>query len=52
MAMVGQDRVMFGTDHPFSIEDAGAVVDAMDALDEETLDSIFAGTASALFRLR
>ena len=52
IAMVGQDRVMFGTDHPFSIEDAGAVMDAMDTIDEETVDSIFAGTASALFRLR
>ncbi|WP_420613190.1 amidohydrolase family protein [Candidatus Spongiisocius sp.] len=51
MAMVGQDRVMFGTDHPFSIEDADAVVDAMDAIDQETVDSIFAGTASTLFRL-
>ena len=52
IAMVGRDRVMFGTDHPFSIEDADAVVAAMEATDEETVRSIFAGTASALFRLR
>ncbi|MCE2530526.1 MAG: amidohydrolase family protein [Acidimicrobiia bacterium] len=51
IAMVGQDRIMFGTDHPFSIEDAGAVVGAMDTIDETTQNSIFAGTASALFGL-
>ncbi len=51
IAMVGQDRIMFGTDHPFSIEDAGAVVGAMDTIDETTRSSIFAGAASALFGL-
>ena len=51
IAMVGSDRVMFGTDHPFSIEDAEATEGAMGAIDDVTRNSIFAGTASALFRL-
>ena len=51
IAMVGRDRVMYGTDHPFSIEDAEATADAMGTIDEPTRESIFAGTASALFRL-
>ena len=42
---------MFGADHPFSIEDAGATMDAMDTVDETTRNSIFAGNASALFDL-
>ena len=49
--MVGSERVMCGTDHPFSIEDAEATADAMGAIDEMSRNSIFAGTASALFRL-
>lgn len=51
IAMVGEDRVMFGTDHPFSIEDTGSTVAAMSMIDEETRSSIFAGTASSLFKL-
>ena len=51
IAMVGNDRIMFGTDHPFSIEDAGANIGALDMLDAPTRQSIFAGTAAALFRL-
>ena len=51
IAMVGSDRVMFGTDHPFSIEDAGATMDAMETVDDTTRNSIFAGNASALFDL-
>jgi len=51
IAMVGSDRVMFGTDHPFSIEDAGATMDAMETVDDTTRHSIFAGNASALFAL-
>ncbi len=51
IAMVGQGRIMFGTDHPFSIEDTESTVDAMNTIDEKTRTSIFAGTASTLFRL-
>jgi len=42
---------MFGTDYPFSIEDAGASVGTMDTIDDTTRESIFAGNAAALFRL-
>ena len=51
IAMVGSGRIMFGTDHPFSIEDAGANVGALDVIDETTRQSIFAGNAADLFRL-
>ncbi len=51
IAMVGQDRIMFGTDHPFSIEDTESTVAAMDSIDEKTRKLIFAGTASTLFGL-
>ncbi|MDE0169015.1 MAG: amidohydrolase family protein [bacterium] len=51
IAMVGSERVMYGTDHPFSIEDAEATADAMGTIDEITRESTFAGNASVLFRL-
>ena len=51
IAMVGSEQIMYGTDHPFSIEDAEATVDAMGAIDDATRYSIFAGTASSLFQL-
>ncbi len=51
ITMVGNEQIMFGTDHPFSIEDAGANLEAMHAVDRTTRRSIFAGTASALFGL-
>ena len=51
ITMVGRERVMFGTDHPFSIEDAEATVDAMGTVDAATRDSIYTRNASALFRL-
>ena len=49
--MAGSGRIMFGTDHPFSIKDAGANVGTMDTIDDTTRESIFAGTVAALFRL-
>ncbi|MCY4371348.1 MAG: amidohydrolase family protein [bacterium] len=51
IAMVGSERVMYGTDHPFSIEDTEATADAMGTIDEKTRESIFASTAASLFRL-
>jgi len=51
ITMVGNERIMFGTDHPFSIEDAEATMEAMGEVGETTRHSIFAGNASALFSL-
>lgn len=52
MEMVGTDKIMFGTDHPFSIENTDATIAAIEqTLESGSQQALFAGTANDLFRL-
>lgn len=48
---VGADRVLYGSDYPFSIQDMQGVKDRVESLPEEQRTPILGGNAAQLFRL-